>query len=75
MSTTAISAAINGLASAQERLDQNSTRIANFGNGQNETDLAAAIVGTAIASVQAKASLTVLKIQDENQKALLDIFA
>jgi hypothetical protein len=75
MIDTATNAALKGLADAQARFDRHAVQVANFGNGPNNTDLAGPIVGITLDSIQYQASLTVLKAQDEDQRALLDIRA
>ena len=75
MIDTATNAALKGLTDAQESFTRHATQVANFGNGQSNNDLVGPIVGITLDSIQFKASLTVLKAEDENQRALLDIRA
>ncbi len=75
MIDTATNSALKGLTDAQESLNRHAVQVANFGNGTSNNDIVGPIVGITLDSIQFKASLRVLKSEDENRRALLDILA
>jgi flagellar basal body rod protein FlgC len=75
-----LAAALQGLNSAEVKVDQAATRIAQAGNPVNGSsgdtvDLAAEIVNLAAAKIDYQANLKALQAGDEMAKHTLDILA
>ena len=75
MSLSAITSGAVGMHRAAERLDASATRIARFGTGRAETDLATELVETAMAETAFKAAASVVRTADRMARTTIDILA
>lgn len=75
MTISAISIAAGGMQRAADRFEASANRVARFGTGLGEVDLATELVDIKMAETDFKASAKLVRVADEMTGSLLDILA
>lgn len=75
MTISAIGQGVAGMHRAADRLESSASRVARFGTGLGDVDLATEMVEVLEAKAQFKASTTMVRVADDMAKATIDILA
>ncbi|HEY0032045.1 MAG TPA: flagellar basal body rod C-terminal domain-containing protein [Devosia sp.] len=75
MSMSAMSLGAAGMQRASDRFEASASRVARFGTGLGEVDLATEMVEVLEAKLAFKANATMVRKADEMAKSLIDILA
>ncbi len=73
MSISALSQGAAGMHRAADRLEASSSRVARFGTGLEDVDLATEMVAVLEAKAAFKASTTIVRVADEMAKSTIDM--
>lgn len=75
MTISAISSGVAGMHRASDRFEASASRVARYGTGLAEVDIATEMVNVMEAKAQFKASATIVRAADEMAKSTIDILA
>ena len=75
MSMSALSSAATGMQRASDRFEASASRVARFGTGLGDVDLATEMVNVLEAENAFKANATIVRKADEMAQSLIDILA
>lgn len=75
MTISSIAIGASGMHRAADRFEASANRVARFGTGLEDVDLATEMVEVMMAKTDFKASATVVRAADQMTGALLDILA
>ena len=75
MAISAISSGISGMRGAAERFEASANRVARFGTGLADVDLATEMVNVLLAKHDFAASAKVVRVVSDMQRSAIDILA
>lgn len=75
MTISSIALGATGMHRAADRLETSASRVARFGTGLGEVDLATEMVEVLMAKADFKASATVVRVASEMSRSAIDILA
>jgi len=75
MTISSIASGTLGMQRAADRFEASANRVARFGTGLEDVDLATEMVDVMMAKTDFKANATIVRVADEMTGSLLDILA
>jgi hypothetical protein len=75
MTISSIALGASGMHRAADRFETAASRVARFGTGLGDVDLATEMVEVLMAKAQFKASANIVRVADEMTKSAIDILA